>query len=256
MSIQHIAPKYCEDHSNCEVLPIPYKYRMGKISESEIDKISYIGVGSSTIGNACYLKFCGEKDNKMLVVDGMGKQYEYDRKFIISYIPLPEKQPDNNKEHTVVVRQKLSELQIGMKCFYCNKDAKEFLVYTRDGLKQSTGVCGHLCISYFERTIRDTRCVECGGSGLFEQKWTAFQNKEIDRIIRFRCCGDDAECMENVKLKFEKALGREIYDSCICNKSFENGDYKLCGRCRNQKYCSKECQVEDWNVHKKMCKPI
>jgi hypothetical protein len=37
-----------------------------------------------------------------------------------------------------------------------------------------------------------------------------------------------------------------------CN-NFGN-DFKCCGQCKAISYCSKECQVEDWKVHKKVCK--
>ena len=29
----------------------------------------------------------------------------------------------------------------------------------------------------------------------------------------------------------------------------------LCSKCKKANYCSKECQVEGWKVHKQLCKP-
>lgn len=31
------------------------------------------------------------------------------------------------------------------------------------------------------------------------------------------------------------------------------GSLSLCGKCKKKKYCSRECQVKDWKVHKKNC---
>jgi len=41
-----------------------------------------------------------------------------------------------------------------------------------------------------------------------------------------------------------------------CGKcgDFETGTkFKVCGRCRKEPYCSRECQKEDWNFHKQLC---
>ncbi|KAI0890141.1 uncharacterized protein GGS22DRAFT_150092 [Annulohypoxylon maeteangense] len=37
---------------------------------------------------------------------------------------------------------------------------------------------------------------------------------------------------------------------CVCWK--KGGE--LCGRCKSSCYCSKECQKEDWSLHKKVCR--
>jgi len=42
--------------------------------------------------------------------------------------------------------------------------------------------------------------------------------------------------------------------NATCNKLEEKrGDFKRCGACKNAFYCSKECQNEDWQNHKKNC---
>ncbi|KXS16318.1 hypothetical protein M427DRAFT_69278 [Gonapodya prolifera JEL478] len=44
-----------------------------------------------------------------------------------------------------------------------------------------------------------------------------------------------------------------------CGAVFGRDEAKVCGKCRNAKYCSRECQVEGWKGewgHKKTCKPI
>lgn len=45
----------------------------------------------------------------------------------------------------------------------------------------------------------------------------------------------------------------EPYDSCImCNSS----PAKLCARCSDCHYCSRECQSSDWSCHKLLCKDL
>ena len=37
------------------------------------------------------------------------------------------------------------------------------------------------------------------------------------------------------------------------NKEEMNGDFNLCSKCHKQPYCSRECQVRDWKIHKQLC---
>lgn len=32
-----------------------------------------------------------------------------------------------------------------------------------------------------------------------------------------------------------------------------SGTFKVCGKCRSAKYCSKQCQEKHWSIHKKFC---
>jgi hypothetical protein len=40
-----------------------------------------------------------------------------------------------------------------------------------------------------------------------------------------------------------------------CETCGKGNDLKSCSRCKNVKYCSRECQVSDWPSHKTACKP-
>ncbi|KAH0834240.1 hypothetical protein J3R83DRAFT_11557, partial [Lanmaoa asiatica] len=38
-----------------------------------------------------------------------------------------------------------------------------------------------------------------------------------------------------------------------CARCHQQDQLKLCSRCHAVKYCSKECQISDWKVHKSIC---
>ena len=50
-----------------------------------------------------------------------------------------------------------------------------------------------------------------------------------------------------------KVLEQTITDKqCACCEKFED-KMKRCARCRNVRYCSKDCQVKHWTMHKSLC---
>ena len=42
---------------------------------------------------------------------------------------------------------------------------------------------------------------------------------------------------------------------CVCSQCQSN-KFSRCGRCQIVPYCSKQCQIEHWRYHKKMCKKL
>ncbi|KIJ15484.1 hypothetical protein PAXINDRAFT_162991 [Paxillus involutus ATCC 200175] len=49
-------------------------------------------------------------------------------------------------------------------------------------------------------------------------------------------------------------LGDAAGDEKICNACGKEGSsLSVCGKCKKARYCSRECQVGDWKVHKKNC---
>ena len=45
----------------------------------------------------------------------------------------------------------------------------------------------------------------------------------------------------------------DIISECICNRCGSTG-IKVCSGCKKVRYCSRECQKEDWSDHKQDCK--
>ena len=50
-----------------------------------------------------------------------------------------------------------------------------------------------------------------------------------------------------------KCTGNHSHKCANCYKESET-ELLRCGKCRRVFYCSKECQLKDWKLHKKMCK--
>lgn len=60
------------------------------------------------------------------------------------------------------------------------------------------------------------------------------------------------ENIESISLELKKKYN--INHCSFCAKYCYT--YKICGRCFNATYCSKECQINDWNKHRGLCKAI
>lgn len=257
MSLEKTVPTYCVNHLNCTVMVVPKSCLKIKMPPEEV---AYVGIGINNAeqkNDICYLRFCRMDGNKFVVEDIMGNIFTYGRINIIAYMPLPDKLPDNDKNSTIIIDKASRAESYDMKCYYCNSDASEFMMYIENGVKKCTAVCNNICASYFERNVSDINCVECGNSGLYKQRWTAFQNEDMKKIVRFRYCHGSAECLDNIMTKFQKIVGSELLHRCEqCGKSGNENEFKKCGRCLTVKYCGKDCQVANWKNHKLVCKII
>ena len=59
---------------------------------------------------------------------------------------------------------------------------------------------------------------------------------------------------ESTSKKSNARLLRERHSRCNhCGYIGKEGALQKCGRCKDAYYCSKECQVEHWKLHKKEC---
>lgn len=50
----------------------------------------------------------------------------------------------------------------------------------------------------------------------------------------------------------KKRVDHRLYKCSLC--SIEMTIMKVCGKCKKVRYCSEECQKEDWTAHKSVCK--
>lgn len=74
-----------------------------------------------------------------------------------------------------------------------------------------------------------------------------FINKE-DKLVIIMNEGGQGDVDNYMK---ENGVSCAIEKSkCICGKEGK----QLCSKCRNKRYCSRECQVQNWHFHKNGCK--
>ncbi|CAJ2504881.1 Uu.00g122750.m01.CDS01 [Anthostomella pinea] len=50
-----------------------------------------------------------------------------------------------------------------------------------------------------------------------------------------------------------EALDMDKCNTCGGKKGKNGAELKKCSRCSKTKYCSVECQKEDWSKHRKTC---
>jgi hypothetical protein len=56
--------------------------------------------------------------------------------------------------------------------------------------------------------------------------------------------------------KCSRQARKKLIGPQLCMYCFKPGATMHCARCKTDKYCSRECQVADWPVHKKICKQM
>ena len=75
---------------------------------------------------------------------------------------------------------------------------------------------------------------------------TAFFCSEVEGVLDHVT----KDASGNVVLHLEGADPSRICGNRECNSANKNNPSKKCSRCKRISYCSKECQVSDWNRHK------
>lgn len=59
-------------------------------------------------------------------------------------------------------------------------------------------------------------------------------------------------CLKRTHLEARKSLSK-LGECCHCNRVMERVLLYVCGSCGVSQYCSKQCQVEHWPMHKSGC---
>lgn len=85
-------------------------------------------------------------------------------------------------------------------------------------------------------------------NGLYDGLFYTMNRNEIKEAHRVY----DNTCDELVvSLDEMKALSQCAHCGCIRDRRI--GHAKVCSRCRSERYCSRECQVAHWPIHKQTC---
>lgn len=105
-----------------------------------------------------------------------------------------------------------------------------------------------ISLKYREQTLEYSKSLERYCRKIEERDC----GKLVTRIVRSDAIHDT--CSNDMLLRIcaiNKVISIHVCNHCELRP--QNG-LKLCGRCGNCWYCSRSCQIEDWNQHKTFCK--
>lgn len=115
----------------------------------------------------------------------------------------------------------------------------EYLFLSREDLEEN-----YLFEIYIPLNFEKVVVIETEGLGLIPETFTPFI-KDIIMVLN----GDDSGQVITIPIENDKRIR-----SCEnCEKKMVDIKPKICGRCFQVSYCSKECQVENWKKHKFFC---
>lgn len=142
-------------------------------------------------------------------------------------------------------------------CCICSKilnplrnEYKTVIYRDENGKETDKYVCTR-CPDKFNTAYKDKIfCIICSNLVTSDQFSFVFTIKDNTNTVFIANCSE--KCMSKAvkKCKKDKELGLEF--KCPCGK--KDKEMKKCGRCKKIYYCSKECQIKDWQNHKSECK--
>ncbi|GFH61355.1 hypothetical protein CTEN210_17831 [Chaetoceros tenuissimus] len=145
-------------------------------------------------------------------------------------------------------------------CAACNKEG----AVLRCAPCREAGVdvffCNRTCQIKLWKTHKAVCKRTCNAKSKKEQ---SSANKEAKAVCKKKARNAESRSKASTANKEAKAEGKEGLQLCkeatVCPNCFKSGDdigskLSACSKCNSAYYCSRECQVEDWPKHKRMCK--
>ena len=138
--------------------------------------------------------------------------------------------------------------------FSCNGRCNNLLA---KGLKHMGGLHSFKTCKTCDNVIRQHLiCIKCKGHVKIDQCFKCkliIKSKECficENKINFAIC---KSCKEPQKtLRCSTCKTKKFLDKCSFCKTPTKKPLQ-CSRCKNIVYCSRDCQIKDWRVHKKQC---
>lgn len=172
--------------------------------------------------------------------------------------------PSKPKHITFACSEKCRKDYIAtLTCLVCSKIAESFNLTLRGRSPKNHAdriyfsVCSEECEKKMEISnlhegmlcdlcpSRSNKKFDVGSSG------TYLSNRTITVHCSEECASKTAASMRDWSSDTNAVIGK----SCIKCHSFKAPEkHRLCSRCKGVYYCSKECQISHWPVHKKECR--
>ena len=73
-------------------------------------------------------------------------------------------------------------------------------------------------------------------------------------LTKFYCKRIPCSCLDKQYASMKSQPKMAVCD--VCNKMKERRSMLICAKCERVQYCSRECQLKHWPVHKKWCKEV
>lgn len=146
----------------------------------------------------------------------------------------------------------------GEKCTFCRKPGiASISIKQKD--KTTCSCDSKKCKKRLDKMVpllkKTAKCVMCGEAVNPDYTYTLLDDTFKVELILLMC--SDA-CYRSRQKEDRKELKDTLFKTCSCGKQmfFKDGGYQYCGKCMEQAYCSRECQVKFWSTHKEECKRI
>jgi MYND finger len=129
------------------------------------------------------------------------------------------------------------------------------LLSTTGNIENNHNIAVHFANAIIQiETIRvdgdqsDQKCLE-----EFQIMTELFMSLDSKRnLVRFFASRIPCRCLDQKKREYQEKLGK--CNNRNCGKSVLDATLMNCGNCQIYKYCSKDCQAQDWPEHKKVCR--
>lgn len=134
---------------------------------------------------------------------------------------------------------------------------KRLEILRGDSVSAKMEVFRDLEITYNPDASTLIRTLTSDGKALEEKIKRIYESEKMktECVDQNKLVGLDEKDQEVIRCNASYMKRRESDIPIICSGCYKwnPGNFMRCSRCKSACYCSRECQVRDWSMHKKKC---